>query len=89
MIRCLELNSGKGVKELRDDTNIQLAMRLERRLQCEMQLCIRVHVCEDQMQLLGTVASWYQKQQAQETARDVAPEYRIRNDLRVSGTAGQ
>ncbi len=63
---------------------MELAIRLERRLQCLMQLSVRVHVCEDQLQLFGTVPSWYLKQQAQEVAREVAPEYRIRNELRVA-----
>jgi hypothetical protein len=30
------------------------------------------------------VASWYRKQQAQELARELAPQYRIRNDIRVT-----
>lgn len=45
---------------------------------------IRVHICENELQLFGLVASWHEKQLAQEMARDVAPMYRIRNELRVS-----
>ncbi|MFN9717714.1 MAG: hypothetical protein ACK58L_03410 [Planctomycetota bacterium] len=66
------------------DESRELVIRLERRLQCLMQVAVRVHVCEDQLQLFGTVPSWYMKQQAQETARELAPEYRIRNELRVA-----
>jgi hypothetical protein len=49
-----------------------------------MQMDVRVHVWEDQLQIFGTVASWYLKQQAQEVAREIAPEFRIRNELRVA-----
>jgi len=45
---------------------------------------IRVHISEHDLQLFGIVASWHEKQQAQELARQVAPMYRIRNELRVS-----
>ena len=45
---------------------------------------IRVHICENELQLFGQVISWHEKQQAQETAREVAPMYRIRNELRVT-----
>jgi osmotically-inducible protein OsmY len=44
----------------------------------------RIHVSDDQVQLFGEVASWYRKQQAQELARELAPQYRIRNDIRVT-----
>lgn len=84
MIQYVNSASVHSVKGQKTDRDIQLAIRLERRLQCEMQLLVRVHVCEEQLQLLGSVASWYQKQQAQEAAREAAPEYRIRNDLRVT-----
>jgi hypothetical protein len=70
----------------RSGAEIQLAIRLEKRLQSLMQFTLRAHVCEDLLQLFGTVATWHQKQLAQEIARDLAPEYRIRNELRV--TAG-
>lgn len=63
---------------------IQLALRLERRLQCQMLRPIRVRISENELQLLGQVASWHEKQQAQETAREVAPMYLIRNELRVT-----
>jgi len=85
MLRCADLDFLPPVPEQKTDGDIQLALRLERRLQCEMQLTVRVHACENRMQLFGMVASWYQKQRAQEIARELAPEYRIRNDLRVIG----
>lgn len=63
--------------------DIQLAIQLERRLQSQMLRSIRIHICGNEMQLFGQVASWHEKQQAQETARSIAPMYRIRNELRV------
>ena len=45
---------------------------------------IRVHICESELQLFGQVSSWHEKQQAQETAREMAPVYRIRNELRIN-----
>lgn len=84
MLRCADLDFSTPVPEQKTDRDIQLALRLERRLQCEMQLSVRVHVCESRMQLFGLVPSWYQKQRAQEVARELAPEYQIRNDLRVT-----
>lgn len=87
MIRCAKEITGSTGNSQKNDSDFKLALRLERRLQCEMQLSVRVHVCECQMQLFGAVASWHQKQQAQEMARELAPEYRIRNDLRVTGVS--
>jgi osmotically-inducible protein OsmY len=49
-----------------------------------MQISARVHVSDGQVQLFGEVASWYCKQQAQELAREFAPQYRIRNEIRVA-----
>jgi hypothetical protein len=72
------------VVPLRCGRNTILALQLERRLQYLMQMDVRVHVWEDQLQIFGTVASWYLKQQAQEIAREIAPEFRIRNELRVA-----
>jgi len=83
MIRCPEPALCQRVETQRPDAQIQLAMRLERRLQCLMQLTVRAHICENQLQLFGRVASWYEKQQAQEIARELAPEYQIRNEVRV------
>jgi osmotically-inducible protein OsmY len=83
MIDCAKPEQLTVTASSKSDRTIQLALRLERRLQCEMQLNVRVHVFENQLQLLGLVNSWYHKQQAQEIAREIAPEYRVRNDLRV------
>ena len=83
MIRCLEPVILKLAGARRSDAEIQLAVRLEKRLLGQMQLNIRAHVCGNQLQLFGSAASWYQKQQVQEIAREFAPEYQIRNDLRV------
>ena len=83
MIRLAEVTSFSGQEERPDGKDILLALKLERRLQCDMQLSVRVHIWENQLQLFGNVASWYQKQCVQEIARELAPEYRIKNDLRV------
>jgi hypothetical protein len=92
MLRCLEFTATSApdatVKH-RSHEEVYLAVRLERRLQCQILRPIRVHICENELQLFGQVTSWYEKQQAQETAREIAPMYRIRNELRVSQiTAG-
>ncbi len=92
MLRCLEfttISASETPATHRSHEEVFLAIRLERRLQCQMLRPIRVHICENELQLFGQVMSWYEKQQAQETAREVAPMYRIRNELRVSQiTAG-
>jgi len=83
MLRCTESITSTPI-ENRSPSAIQLAMRLEGRLQGHMLHPIRVHISENDLQLFGIVASWHEKQQAQELARQVAPMYRIRNELRVS-----
>ena len=83
MLRCPEFTSSASI-ENRSHSTIQLAMRLEGQLQVRMLRPIRVHICENELQLFGPVASWHEKQQAQEMAREVAPMYRIRNELRVT-----
>ena len=83
MIRLAEVTSFSTLEKLADGKDIMLVLRLERRLQCEMQVSVRVHIWENQIQLFGTVPSWYQKQCVQEIARELAPEYRIKNDLLV------
>lgn len=83
MLRLLVANSTAEGTELKSDKDIALAVRLERRLQCDMQISARVHVSDGQVQLFGEVASWYCKQVAQELAREFAPQYRIRNEIRV------
>jgi len=83
MLRCTESITSTPI-ENRSPSAIQLAMRLEGRLQGQMLRPIRVHISENDLQLFGIVASWHEKQQAQELARQVAPMYRIRNELRVS-----
>ncbi len=83
MLRCPEFITSTPI-ENRSPSAIQLAMRLEGRLQGRMLRPIRVHICENELQLFGLVASWHEKQQAQEMAREVAPMYRIRNELRVT-----
>ena len=83
MLRCPEFTT-LAPTENRSHSTIQLAMRLEGRLQDRMLRPIRVHICENELQLFGLVASWHEKQQAQEMAREVAPMYRIRNELRVT-----
>jgi len=84
MLRLVTAESSAENVNRKSDRDIILAVRLERRLQCEMQMSARVHVSDDQVQLFGEVASWYRKQQAQELARELAPQYRIRNDIRVT-----
>ncbi len=92
MLRCPEFTTNSALEKLdthRSHEGVFLAIRLERRLQCQMLRPIRVHICENELQLFGQVTSWFEKQQAQETAREVAPMYRIRNELKVSAiTAG-
>ncbi len=83
MILYVESASPSTARDQRSDNDIQLAIWLERRLQSEMQLAVRVHVSKEQVQLFGQVGSWYLKQQAQELVREAAPEYRIRNEIRV------
>jgi osmotically-inducible protein OsmY len=83
MLRCPEFIASTPT-ESRCPSSIQLAMRLEGRLQGRMLSPIRVHLSENELQLFGIVASWHEKQQAQELAREVAPMYRIRNELRVT-----
>lgn len=83
MPRCPEFTASTPI-ENRSNAAIQLAMRVEGRLQGLMLRPIRVHICENELQLFGMVASWHEKQQAQELTREAAPMYRIRNELRVS-----
>lgn len=87
MFRCIEPVSSQSDKEQRSDEDIQLAIRLEHRLRSEMHLNVRVHVFAAQVQLFGKVESWYLKQQAQELTREMVPEYRVRNELRVTDAA--
>lgn len=82
MLRCPEIKSF-GPTTNRSQLDIQLAIRLERRLQCHLLRSIRVHICGNELHLFGQVSSWHEKQQAQETARALASTYRIRNELRV------
>lgn len=84
MLRLVAAESSAGNINQKSDRDIVLAVSLERRLQCDMQMSARVHVSDEQVQLFGEVASWYRKQQAQELARELAPHYRIRNDIRVT-----
>ena len=84
MLRLLVADSAAEISDLKSDRDITLAVRLERRLQCDMQISARAHVSDGQVQLFGEVASWYCKQQAQELAREFAPQYRIRNEIRVA-----
>lgn len=83
MLRCPEF-TGPTPVENRSASSIQLAIRVEGRLQSQMLRPIRVHISENELQLFGVVASWHEKQQAQELAREAAPMYRIRNELRVT-----
>ena len=82
MIVCPVIPS-PGTKRSRSDEEILLAVRLERRLQSVIRRPVRVHICSSELQLFGVASSWHEKQQAQETARSLAPAYRIRNELRV------
>lgn len=86
MILCPEIQSPTTKKKNRSDDEILLAMHLERRLQSVILRQVRVHICASELHLFGIAASWHAKQQAQETARLLAPAYRISNELRVSGT---
>ena len=83
MLRVPEFTISAPV-ENRSHSAIQQAMRLEGQLQDRMLRPIRVHICGDELQLFGMVASWHEKQQAQELAREAAPMFRIRNELRVT-----
>ena len=82
MILCPEIQS-PATKKNRSDEEILLAVRLERRLQSVILRQVRVHICGHELQLFGIACSWHAKQLAQETARLLAPAYRIRNELRV------
>ena len=84
MLRLLVSEFTAETSEPKSDRDITLAVRLERRLQSDMQITARVHVSDGQVQLFGEVASWYCKQKAQELAREFAPQYRIRNEIRVA-----
>jgi osmotically-inducible protein OsmY len=84
MLRLLVADSTAETSEPKSDKDIALAVLLERRLRCNMQMSARVHVSDGQVQLFGEVASWYCKQKAQELAREFAPQYRIRNEIRVA-----
>ena len=84
MLRLLVADSTAEMSEQKSDRDFTLAVRLERQLQCDMQISARVHVSDGQVQLFGEVASWYCKQKAQELAREFAPQYRIRNEIRVA-----
>lgn len=83
MIHCPENYTIQVADSKRSATEIQLAIHLERQLKNIMQLTVRAHVCEYDLQLFGLVDSWHEKQQVQEFARALAPEYRICNELRV------
>lgn len=83
MLRCSELTV-ETPAENSSGQEIELALQLERRLQARMLRSIRVHISETELQLFGEVSCWHEKQQAQETAREVAPSYRVRNELRIS-----
>lgn len=82
MNHCSEIKIA-GTSRHRSHFDIHLAIRLESTLQSRILRSIRVHICGNELQLFGQVASWHEKQQAQEMARAVAPMYRIRNELRV------
>ncbi|HQX53929.1 MAG TPA: BON domain-containing protein, partial [Planctomycetaceae bacterium] len=82
MLHCPETKPNLRLSN-RSHFDIQLALRLEHQLHRELLKSIRVHICGNDLQLFGQVSSWYEKQQAQEAARTVAPMYRIRNELRV------
>lgn len=84
MLRLLVADSAQDSFAHKSDRNIVLAVRLERWLQCEIQIKARVHVSGDVVQLFGVVSTWYYKQKAQELARELAPQFRIRNDIRVA-----
>lgn len=45
---------------------------------------MRIHICENKLQLFGCVASWHEKQEAQEIACEVAAMYLTQNELRVT-----
>jgi hypothetical protein len=87
MILCPQ-GQFSGIKHRSSDDEIQLAVRVERHLQFMILNSIRVHICENELQLMGSVGSWHEKQQAQEAARLTAPAYRIRNELCVNCTSG-
>lgn len=84
MLRLLVADSTAETSEQKSDRDIALAVCLEHRLQSDMQILARVHISDGQVQLFGEVASWYCKQKAQELAREFAPQYRIRNEIRVA-----
>jgi osmotically-inducible protein OsmY len=82
MLRCPQFTTQSSV-ETPSHRETELVTQLEHRLHSQMLRPIRVHICESELQLFGQVSSWHEKQQAQETAREIAPMYRIRNELRI------
>ena len=88
MLRCTEFTSAPPI-DARSHREIEIAMQLEQQLQAQLLRPIRVHICETELQLFGQVCSWHEKQLAQEMARDVAPAYRIRNELRITEDQGR
>lgn len=83
MLRCASFTISSPVENL-SHRETELVTQLEQRLKSQMLRPIRVHICESELQLFGQVSSWHEKQQAQETAREMAPVYRIRNELRIT-----
>jgi hypothetical protein len=68
---------------LQPDDAIRFAMKLEQELGQLTGSRLRFHVADQELQLFGTVRTWYQKQLVQEAARAAAPDLRIRNEIRV------
>jgi hypothetical protein len=89
MIQCAE----PAELSLRDDEltdyRFQLVLGLERKLKCLLQLEVRIHICDDLIQMFGVTESYYLKQQAQELVREFAPKFRIQNDMLVLPCSSQ
>jgi hypothetical protein len=83
MIQCAEPVQLTLRDEELSDFRFQLILGLERKLKCLLQLEVRIHICDDLIQMFGVTESYYLKQQAQELVREFAPKFRIQNDMLV------
>jgi len=89
MIQCAEPAELSLRDEEVSDFRFQLILGLERKLKCLLQLEVRIHICDDLIQMFGVTESYYLKQQAQELVREFAPKFRIQNDMLVLSGSNQ
>lgn len=88
MLRCFECPTETPAADS-SRQEIDFSLQVEQCLQARLLRPIRVHICENELQIFGHVSSWHEKQQAQELAREVAPMYQIRNELRITDDHGK